>query len=119
MPVPSTRCTPTRLAKLCAGPRLWLIEKAYPEGLLRGLLTGRPGARYSVYQAARAQAVATETCSHEYMPCDPSGLKITMTQVDKPAMTATARRDWASGAATASGQEKYHGRAAGTNSTTI
>ena len=39
------------------------------------------------------------------MPWDPSGLKITMTQVESPAIAAIARRDWASGAATASGQE--------------
>ena len=42
------------------------------------------GARYRLYQATSAQAVARTKCSHEYMPCDPSGLKITITQVDKP-----------------------------------
>lgn len=57
------------------------------------------------YQALSAQAVAIQKCSHEYIPCDPSGLKITITQVESPAMAAIARRAWANGAATASGQE--------------
>ena len=34
------------------------------------------------------------TCSQEYMPCDPSGLKITMIQVENPAISAIAARDW-------------------------
>ncbi|CKR56253.1 Uncharacterised protein [Mycobacterium tuberculosis] len=49
--------------------------------------------------------MAIQKCSHEYIPCDPSGLKITITQVESPAMAAIARRAWANGAATASGQE--------------
>lgn len=62
------------------------------------------GARYSVYQAITAQPAAIPTCSHEYMPCAPSGLKMTMTQVDNPAMAASAVRDCATAAAAASGQ---------------
>ena len=52
-----------------------------------------------------ATAVASSTCGHEYMPCAPSGLKMTMIHVENAAIAATARRDWASGASTASGQE--------------
>ena len=48
--------------------------------------------------------MAIATCSQEYMPCDPSGLKITMIQVEKPAIAAIAARDWASDDTTASGQ---------------
>ncbi|COW16794.1 Uncharacterised protein [Mycobacterium tuberculosis] len=65
----------------------------------------RSGDRYRTYHAVSAQAVAIQKCSHEYIPCDPSGLKITITQVESPAMAAIARRAWANGAATASGQE--------------
>ena len=57
-----------------------------------------------MYQAIAAQAVAIKTWIHEYMPWEPSGLKITMIQVENPAIAATAGRDWASGATTASGQ---------------
>ncbi|SON61336.1 hypothetical protein MSIMFI_02841 [Mycobacterium simulans] len=47
------------------------------------------------------------------MPCDPSGLKITMIQVENPATAAIARRDWASGASTASGPGSSRRRGAG------
>jgi hypothetical protein len=57
-----------------------------------------------VYQAIKAHVVATMTWIQEYMPWAPSGLKITMIQVENPAIAATADRDWASGATTASGQ---------------
>lgn len=48
--------------------------------------------------------MASSTCSHEYMPWAPSGLKMTMIQVENPAMRAIAGRDWTSADATASGQ---------------
>ena len=54
--------------------------------------------------AIKAHAVATKTWIHEYIPWAPSGLKMTMIQVENPAIAATAGRDWASGATTASGQ---------------
>lgn len=57
-----------------------------------------------MYHAATAHAVASATCSQEYIPCAPSGLKITMIQVEKPAISAIARWDCASTEATASGQ---------------
>jgi hypothetical protein len=58
----------------------------------------------SEYHANAAQVVASSTCSQEYMPCEPSGLKITMIHVENPAMTAIAERLWASADSTASGQ---------------
>jgi len=58
-----------------------------------------------VYHASSAELVAMPTWIHEYMPCAPSGRKITMIQVETPAIAAIARRDWASEATTASDQE--------------
>ena len=60
--------------------------------------------RRSEYQAATAQVEASNTCTTEYMPCEPSGLKITMIHVEKPPISAIAARDCASAEATASGQ---------------
>ena len=59
---------------------------------------------YSEYHATAAQAVASSTWIHEYMPWLPSGLKITMIQVENPAITAMACLLWASADSTASGQ---------------
>lgn len=58
-----------------------------------------------MYQAIAAQLVASQKCSQEYIPWEPSGLKITITQTENPAMAATARRDRTNGATAASGQE--------------
>ena len=69
-----------------------------------GSSVGASGTRYRTYQAISPHAVASEPCSHEYVPCDPSGLKTTITHVEKPAMTAIARRDCVSGATTTSSQ---------------
>ena len=60
--------------------------------------------RRNEYHAATAQALASSTCSQEYMPCEPSGLKITMIHVENPAIRAIAARDCVSAEATASGQ---------------
>lgn len=51
-----------------------------------------------------AQAVASSTWINEYIPCDPSGLKITMIQVENPAIPAIQPRDWVNEDITASGQ---------------
>jgi hypothetical protein len=61
------------------------------------------GALYSEYHARVAAVVAKITCVHEYMPCAPSGFQITVIQVDRPAITAIARRLCANAATTASG----------------
>jgi hypothetical protein len=60
--------------------------------------------RRSQYQAPAAQAVASSTWNHEYMPCAPSGRQITEIQVEKAAISAMARGDCASADITASGQ---------------
>lgn len=61
------------------------------------------GARCNQYHAAAAQEVASATWNHEYMPWAPSGRQITVIHVEKAAMSAMARGDWASAAITASG----------------
>ena len=60
--------------------------------------------RVQAYQAINPQAVAIPTSIQEYMPCAPSGLKITKIHVENPAIADSAGRDCASGATTASGQ---------------
>ena len=49
--------------------------------------------------------IATATCAALYMPIEPSGLKITISQVDRPTSTISVRVDIAKAAATASGHE--------------
>ena len=51
------------------------------------------GACESAYQAMAANVVATRTWIHEYIPWEPSGLKITMIQVENAPIAATAGRD--------------------------
>lgn len=62
------------------------------------------GALESEYHAPAAQAVASSTCGHEYMPCAPSGFQITVIHVDKPAMIAIDRLPCVKAEMTASGQ---------------
>ena len=98
-------CTPIRPARCSAAPRPWLTETWLPAGPTAGAnRLGKRSGRYSEYHAARAHAVASRTWIHEYIPCDPSGLKITMIQVENPAIAAIQPRDCASEDITASGQ---------------
>ena len=87
-----------KLATMPEQTKVLFTAHSLPQRIIDG------GDPYPSELRATAQAVANATCSHEYIPCEPSGLKITMIQVENPAISATAGRDCASAEITARGQ---------------